>query len=73
MKIKVKYCQHVRKDGTSNMVLFDTEKKKFTIWDSIYIPNVAFIEAHMSRDVNALRRYLTNNGYTLCDCKELLD
>ena len=66
MRIKVAYCKHVRKDGTINAVLFDTETKEYWNDDDLYYPYASyeFVEAAQSRDVNALRERLKREGYT---------
>ena len=67
MKVKVMYCKYVRKNGTCNMVWFDTEQRKFTSSDTMYRCDV-FIEAQQSKDVNALRERLRGEGW-----KEFID
>lgn len=62
MIIKCTYCGYVRKDGTVNSVMFDTERKTFT--DNCDVSRFdAFIEAAQSKDVNNLRTQLVENGY----------
>lgn len=60
MIIKVAYCKYVRKDGSINMVVFDTEKKKLLNDCS---ENYIFVEAQMSHDVDTLREALIKDGY----------
>lgn len=70
MKIKVAYCGYVRKDGTINSVLFDTETKEY--WNDGFVCGLqyVFVEAAQSRDVAALREYLDKEGYTRHDQKQ---
>lgn len=63
MKIKVAYYGHCRKDGTYNMVTFDTEAKTFVNWDGGCSDNAVLVEALLSRDVDMLREHLEVNGY----------
>ena len=70
MKVTVKYCGYCRKDGSYNTVTFDTETKTFTNktspnydrWASPWETS-AFVEAYLSRDVDALRDTLIRDGY----------
>lgn len=54
MRIKVKYCGYCRANGSFNTVTVDTERNEYT--DNMHAECDVFVEAHMSRDVNALRR-----------------
>lgn len=63
MKVKVMYCKYVRKNGTCNMVWFDTEKREFTSADTLYRRCDVFIEAQQSKDVNSLREHLRKEGW----------
>lgn len=63
MRIKVTYCKNVRKDGTCNSVMFDTEAKTFTN-DDMPRGEFIFVEAAQSHDINILRNALIRNGYT---------
>lgn len=63
MKIKVAYYGHCRKNGTYNMVTFDTEAKTFVNWDGGYSDNAVLVEAILSRDIDMLREHLEVNGY----------
>ena len=60
MIIKVMYCK-MRKDGTCNNVVFDTETKELLHG---YTGGYVFVEAKMSRDVDNLREALITEGYT---------
>lgn len=63
MEIKVAYYGHCRKDGTYNMVTFDTEAKTFVNWDGGYSLFALLVEAKHSRDVDRLREKLEACGY----------
>ena len=63
MKIKVAYYGHCRKDGSYNMVAFDTETKTFVNWDYGYSGGATLVEAKLSRDVDMLREKLEEDGY----------
>ena len=65
MKMNLIYCKRVRKDGSCNRVFFDTESKTFTNkpGDGLTATGV-FVEAAMSRDVDAVRNRLVRDGYT---------
>lgn len=66
MKLHIRYCGYLRNDGTYNEIYMDTETNRY--WDSI--PNneeFQFVEAHMSRDVTALREQLQTEGWACCD------
>lgn len=73
MRIQIKYCGYCRKDGSYNTVSFDTEAKVFSNktqlddkwfkdWQGNFVP-ITFVEAHMSEDVNTVRKDLIKNGY----------
>lgn len=64
MKIKVGYRGYTRKDGTYNMVLFDTHRHVFTNWKATFCPSCSCVEAYTSADVNRLRKDLVNMGYS---------
>lgn len=62
MRVKVCYYGYVRKNGTCNSVLFDTERKTFTDkWMDDGFD--ASIGAESSRDINTLRETLISKGY----------
>lgn len=61
MKVMVRYCRHMRRDGSYNTVVFDDETK--TIADFAPPENCAFVEARLSGDVDALKKTLLENGY----------
>lgn len=63
MKIKVAYYGHCRKNGTYNMVTFDTEAKTFVNWDGGCSDNAVLVEAMFSWNVDVLREHLEVNGY----------
>ena len=63
MKIRVAYYGHCRKNGTYNMVTFDTEAKTFVNWNGGYLGDAVLVEAKLSRDVDMLREHLEVNGY----------
>ena len=63
MKIKVAYYGHCRKDGSYNMVAFDTETKTFVNWDGGCSEDATLVEAKLSRDVDMLREKLEVDGY----------
>lgn len=62
MKLHIKYCGYMRNDGTYNEIYMDTETKSY--WDFKYHhSDFQFVEAYMSRDVNALRKRLQEEGW----------
>ncbi len=63
MKIKVAYYGRCRKNGTYNMVTFDTEAKTFVNWGGSCSDNAVLVEAKLSQDVDMLREQLEVNGY----------
>ena len=65
MTIIVEYCKKMRKDGSYNKVAFDPEHKIFTGNETrmFEMPNRVFVEAALSRDVDALREKLIEDGY----------
>lgn len=64
MKIKVYYFGYIRKDGTNNAIVVDTEKKIYNNDPRCYYgSDLAFIEAHMSRDVDSFREKVIAEGY----------
>lgn len=64
MKIMIRYCKHMRKDGSYNTVVFDDENRTYSDCDSILKDsNYVFVEAQMSKDVDSLRDALAENGY----------
>lgn len=65
MIIKVAYYGYRRKDGSYNQVVFDTEHKTYCNWDGGYTKGATLIEAHISKDVDMLRRQLNNEGYVM--------
>ena len=67
MIIKVEYCQHMRKDGSYNCVVFDIEKQQLSNRCGDYYPGEVFVEAHMSCDVNSLRDKLIEEGYVVVE------
>lgn len=65
MIITVEYCQYMRKDGSYNRCAIDTERKIYCNHSEAYRfdePN-AYVEAHMSRDVDSARRCAIKSGY----------
>ena len=63
MKLKIAYYGHCRKDGSYNMVSFDTAAKTFVNWDGGFSKDVVLVEAKLSSDVDALRKRLKADGY----------
>ena len=61
MRIMVKYCGYLRKDGTYNACTIDTEERTYT--NNCDSCCDVFVEAYMSRDVDSLRRNVVRNGY----------
>ena len=67
MLIKLEYAKHMRKDGTYNSVIFDTDTKQYS--DSYEYPvsphkTYTYIEAALSKDVDTMRETLIAEGYT---------
>ena len=63
MKLKMAYYGYVRKDGTYNMVLVDTEAKTYSNWAETCSEDTTLIEAKASKDVDALRERCIKDGY----------
>lgn len=71
MVIKIQYCQHMRKDGTYNTVIFDTNKKVFSTSESKFESKYktkdwskrCFVEAYKSSDVNDVVSALRADGF----------
>lgn len=64
MIIKVTYCKKMRKDGSYNEVVFDTDAKQILHGGYDVIIDRAFVEAAISSDVDNLRMRLYRDGYT---------
>lgn len=65
MIITVKYCGYRRKDGSYNTCRIDTERKVYCNHTSAYRFDgpYAFVEAHMSKDVDDFRSCAIKSGY----------
>lgn len=61
MKIMVKYCGYCRVNGRYNTITIDTERNEYS--NNMHSNYDVFVEAHMSKDVNALRDECVRKGW----------
>lgn len=72
MIITVEYCQYMRKDGSYNRCVIDTERKIYCNHSEACRfdePN-AYVEAHISKDVDNFRSCAIKSGYREVSLKE---